>query len=52
MWDYGLDRAVSRKGHLADCCKRGNKPSASIKCREFFYQMRTGQLLMKDSAPW
>jgi hypothetical protein len=33
-------------------CKRGNKPSGSIKCGVFFGLQRTGQLLKKDSAAW
>ena len=31
---------------------RGNEPSGSIKCGEFIDQLRTGQLLKKDCAPW
>ena len=29
-----------------------NEPSGSIKCGEFLDQLRTGQLLKKDCAPW
>jgi len=33
-WDggHGPDCYVSGKGMVAGCCKRGNKPSGSIKC--------------------
>ena len=37
---------------MADCCECGNEPSSSIKSEEFLDQMRIGQLLKKDSAPW
>ena len=30
----------------------GNEVLGSIKCGEFLDQLRTGQLLKKDSAPW
>ena len=52
MWRYGLDRAGSRQGQLADTCDCGNEPSGSIKCGEFRDQLKTCQLLKKDSAPW
>ena len=32
---YGLDRAGSGEGQLADTCECGNEPSGSIKCGEF-----------------
>ena len=31
MWEYGLDRAGSGQGQLADTCECGNEPSGSIK---------------------
>ena len=37
---------------MAGICKCGNELSGSIKCREFFDKLRTGQLLKKDSAVW
>ena len=30
----------------------GNQPSGSIKCGEFLDQLKTGQILKKDCAPW
>ena len=50
MWMYGLDRAGSGYGQVAGTCERGNEHSGSIKCGEL--QLRSGQLLKKDSAPW
>ena len=32
---YGLDRAGSGYGQVADTCDCGNEPSVSIKCGEF-----------------
>jgi hypothetical protein len=37
---------------VAGSCKCDYEPSGSIKCREFLDFLRTGQLLMKDCAPW
>jgi hypothetical protein len=37
MQGYGLDRAGSGYGQMAGTCKRGNKPSSSIKCGECIY---------------
>ena len=33
---YGLDQAVPGQGQMAGACQRGNEPSGSIKCWEFF----------------
>ena len=52
MWKYGLDRAGTGKGQVAGCCECGNETSGSTKCGEFLDQLRTGQLLKKDSATW
>ena len=52
MWGYGLDRAGSGQGQVAGTCDCGNDPSGSIKCGEFLDQLRTGQLLKKNYAPW
>jgi hypothetical protein len=38
-------------GPKAGTCDCGNEPSGSIKCGEYLDQLRTGQLLKKDSAP-
>ena len=42
----------SDQGQVAGCCECGNEPSGSIKCGEFLDQLRTSQLLKKNSAPW
>jgi hypothetical protein len=39
-------------GQVAGTCECGNLPSDSTKCWNFLDQLRTGQLLKKDSAPW
>ena len=52
MLGHGLNRADSLKGQWAGTCKCGNELSDSIKCGEFLDQLRTGELLKKDSAPW
>ena len=31
-WGHGLDSSGSRQEKVAASCKRGNKPSGSIKC--------------------
>ena len=38
---YGLDRAGSSSGQLANTCECGNKPSISIQCGEFLDSLRT-----------
>jgi len=48
----GLDSSVSGNGPVAGCCVHGNKPSGSIKSREFLDYVSGYQLLKKDSAPW
>ena len=48
---YGLDRAGSGQGQVAGICECGNELFGSIKHKEFFDYLRTGQLLKKDSAP-
>jgi hypothetical protein len=35
MWMYGLDRAGSEKGQVAEACECGTETSGSIKCGEF-----------------
>ena len=52
MWGYGLDRAGSGQGQVAGTCDCGNERSGSIKWGGFLDQLKTGQLLKKDSAPW
>ena len=42
MCGYGLDRAVSGYGQVADTCDCGNEPSGSIKCAEFLDWLQTG----------
>jgi len=37
---------------VAGCCKRGDEPLGTIKYGEFLDQLRTGELLNKDSAAW
>ena len=51
MWGYGLDRAGSEQGQVAGTCDCGNEPLGSVQCGEFLDQLKTGQLLKKDSAP-
>ena len=52
MWGYGLERAGSGQGQVSVICECGNETSGSITCMEFLDQLRTGQLLKKDCAPW
>ena len=35
MWGYGIDRAGSGQGQVADSCDCGNELMGSIKCGEF-----------------
>ena len=35
MWGYGLVRAGSEQGQVADTCECGNEPPGFIKCGEF-----------------
>ena len=49
---YGLDRSGSGQGQVAGTCECSNEPSDSIKRGEFLDQLRTGQLLKKDSVAW
>ena len=51
MWGHGVARSGSGKGQVAGICECGNELSGSIKCGGFLDQLRTGQLLKKDSAP-
>jgi hypothetical protein len=37
---------------MTGACECGNEFLDSIKCGEFLDQMRNGQLLKKDPAPW
>ena len=46
----GLDRSGLEQGQVAGICECGNEPSGSIKCGEFFDQLRTGQLLKKATT--
>ena len=47
-----MDWSGSEQGQVVGACQCGNKPSHSIKCGEFLYQLRACQLRRKDSAPW
>ena len=47
---YILDRSGSGQGQVAGTCGCGDETSGSLKCGEFLDQLRTGQLLKKDSA--
>ena len=40
------------RDQVAGTCECGNEPSSSLKCGIFFFCLRTGWLLRKDSAPW
>jgi hypothetical protein len=51
-WDGGHGLNWLSIGQVAGSCECGNEPSDSRKCGEFFYWLRTGYLLKKDSAPW
>jgi hypothetical protein len=42
MWGYGLDRAGSGYGQVADTCECGNEPLGSINRGEFLDYMQTG----------
>ena len=46
----GLDRCGSGQEQVAGFSKGDNKPSGSIKCEEFFDQLKTYQLFRKASA--
>ena len=50
MWGHGLERAGSVQGQVAGTYECGNEPSGSIKCGDFLDQLRTGQLVKKNSA--
>ena len=52
MWGHELDQAGSGQGQVAGAGECGNELSGSIKCGEFLGQLRTDQLLKKDSDPW
>jgi hypothetical protein len=49
---YEIDEAGSRYGQVAGTCKCGNELWGSIKCGKYLDQLKTGQLLKKDSAQW
>ena len=51
MWVYGLGRFGSGQGKMAGTCECGNEHSGSIKCEDFLDQLKTNQLLKKNSAP-
>jgi hypothetical protein len=42
-WDvrHGLGRSGSGQKQVAGSCECGNKPSGSIKCREFLEKLKT-----------
>jgi len=42
LLEYGLYRAGSGYGQVADTCECGNELSGFIKCEEFLDWMRTG----------
>ena len=50
MGGHGLDRASSGQVQVTGTCECGNEPSGSTKFEEFLDQLKTGQLLKKDSA--
>ena len=52
MRGYGLDQAGSGQGQVVGTCECGNEPLGCTKCAEFLDQLRTGQLLKKDSDAW
>ena len=52
MWGYGLNLSGPGERQVAGTCECGNEHSDFIKGGEFLDQLRTGQLLKKDSAPW
>jgi hypothetical protein len=45
-----MDLAQDREG-VSCVCECGIENSASVKCGEFFDQLRIGQLLQKESIP-
>jgi hypothetical protein len=56
LQDPGIDGKIKlkwtfEKGQVVDCCECGNEPFGCVKCGEFLEQLRTCQLLRKDSAP-
>jgi hypothetical protein len=52
IWGAWAGLICLRIGTGGRSCKRGDKPSGSIKCGEFLDYLPTGYLLKKDSAPW
>ena len=50
----GMDwnQCGSGQGQVAGSSECGNEPSGSIECGEFLYQLKTDQLIRKDSVPW
>jgi len=55
-WDVGgmdwIELVQERNKWGGGSCKGGNKPSGSIKCREFLDWLRTGWVPKKDCAAW
>jgi hypothetical protein len=53
MLEYELNSSDCEQGRLivAGFCEYGNKPSDSVKHREFVCQ-ESDQKLLKDLAPW
>ena len=49
-WRHRLDRSGSRQGEVAGSCECSNEPLGSIKCEEFFGQLRNQQHHRKPSA--
>ena len=50
----GMDwiELAQERWQVAGTCECGNEPSGSKKCGEILDQLKTGQFLKKDSAPW
>ena len=52
MWGYGLGRSDSGQVHVASTFEGDEELSGSINCEEIDDQMKTGQLLKMNFAPW
>ena len=50
--EHALERYGLRQGHVAGSCESCNETSGSIKCGGFLEQLRTCQVLTKDSTLW
>ena len=52
MWCMDWIELAQDRDSLAGNCECGSEHSGSINCGEFLDQLKTGQILKKDSALW